>query len=298
MLSNLDVEDRLFTAYAQYENANYAGTSRQIISEGYLSIDNIMTALLLDAGIDPTYNHQIKKKSFFKHFPNVLDEKITQGKNSRSIRPGVTKEEVDSFYDEWQKIRYSSYKITSYECRIRIIQVANIFQASIEYLAEKYSLNTCQLGEYIATTVNGCSLSAVDEHISRIHDERFDEAERIGEYLGCKLGIKMSETSNFCELGLSSDDEITQTLLRDNEEIAKIAGEVYTKFLQLTDKICVIRKNQMEENLKCTASSVENARNFVLSLRVRYLGATILQEARDISNLFSMFTKTLNIRDK
>ena len=264
-----EVKDRLITGLHQFLNAQSAGSSRFVVADGYLAIDNYFTALLLEEDIDPTYNHKKKLDLIKENFNNLLE------KNN------ISKEDLLNFYNYWQEVRYSSATITPNET-LQFIRLCNRFISSvIKYMASKYNKTYEKLEEELYSEALGSRWLSFEKECSYIHDKWQEEAEIQGEMgYGSKIGNKILNPSNFCEIRAMADDKITKNILAENEEIGSAIAKFYSSFLNLVVQI---------ENIRTKKKDVDNDEvpNFMLSLKLRYLGQTMEEIAIDYGKRIS-----------
>lgn len=219
-----EVRERLITGLAQYLSAEAAGSSRFAVADGYLAVDNYFTALLLDAGIDPTRNHKRKLELAFQHFSQVF------------VDAQATRDEVELFYEAWQETRYSATLPTPGQT-IHYIRLAYRLLSEItNYLAARDGETKEALEEDLYTEVVGSRWATFEEQVSHVHDAVQQEIEDMGDRgIGPKLTNKILNTSNFCDVRVLSDDATTKQIVSTDPFFGKEVGEIYAKFLRLVD---------------------------------------------------------------
>jgi hypothetical protein len=93
------------------------------------------------------------------------------------------------------------------------------------------------LESLVSTKAFGFDFSEVAVAVGDAHERLFAAAEAAGEERSSKLGTKLAATTNYCELDVMTGDDLTQTIIRDDKEIAKAAARVYHAFADLMDRI-------------------------------------------------------------
>ncbi len=258
------VKDRLITGLAQYLSAQSAGSSRFAVADGYLAIDNYFSAILLDEGIDPTRNHRQKLNLILLHFGNLL------GKSE------ITQNDLEEFYKCWQKVRYSSAIPTPKETLNFIRMSYRVISAITQEIACRYGKSVDKLEEELYAEVLGSRWSSFEEECSYIHEMWQQEAEIQGEMdIGSKLGNKMLNPSNFCEIRALADDEITKEIIAKDPEFGSKVANFYQSFLKL---VVYVQNVRFKRNM-----NPDEIPNFMLSLRLRYHGQSMKEIAEDWS---------------
>lgn len=257
-----EVKDRLITGLAQYLSAQSAGSSRFAVADGYLAIDNYFSAILLDEGIDPTRNHKQKLELMLSHFRNLISE------------AEITQNNLEKFYECWQKVRYSS-AIPNPNETLNFVRLSyRVISAITQEIARRYAKSEDELEEELYTEVLGSRWSSFEEECSYIHEMWQQEAEIQGEMgHGYKLGNKMLNPSNFCEIRALADDPVTKDILADDSEFGSAVAKFYQLFLDL---VVHVQNTRRERGIEPNEIS-----NFMLSLRMRYHGQTMEEIAED-----------------
>lgn len=251
-----EVKDRLITGLAQYLSAQSAGSSRFAMADGYLAIDNYFSAILIDEGIDPTRNHKKKLNLMLSHFGNLIN------------KAKITKNDLEKFYKWWQKVRYSSVIPTPKET-LNFIRISNrVISAITQEIAFRYGKSVDELEEEIYTNVLGSRWSSFEEECSYIHEMWQHKAEIQAEMgIGSKLLNKMLNPSNYCEIRVLTDDEITKEIISKNSEFGSKVANFYQSFLKL---VMYVQNARLEKG-----TIPDEITNFMLSLRLRYHGQSI-----------------------
>lgn len=295
-----EVRDRLITGFIQYLSAESSGSGKTIINYAYLAIDNYFSALLIERGIKGIKNHQEKKKKVFKYWKSLF-----QGAN-------IAISDLDNFYNWWQDVRYSSVVPTpkqSIDFRRLTYKIIDIINS---YFADKHGMTSEELEEGLYEEVIGGRWLSFNEHIGRIHEKWQSEAEYFGEMgLGSKLGNKILNPSNFCNIAVFTDDEYTKGILVKNDEIGLKIASFYQSFLKLISSIQELRMvysvkkslnwNKIENSgdinknaaMKSIDESIKSGKgfnevtNFMLSLQLSYHGQKIEDITKDFVSVFS-----------
>jgi len=88
-----------------------------------------------------------------------------------------------------------------------------VFSVTIEEAAKQDGVSVEQLEENVYTSLLGDRFQAYQEAVSWLHDKSQNDAEIAGESgYESKLGNKLANPSNYCELSLVSDDAITRDI--------------------------------------------------------------------------------------
>jgi uncharacterized protein (UPF0332 family) len=269
-----EVKERLITGLIQYLSAQSSGSSRFAVDDGYLAIDNYFSAILLDEGIDPTRNHKQKIKLMFSHFGDLLQ------------KAEITQNDIEEFYDWWQKVRYSS-TIPTPSKTLYFLRLCNrIISVTLRELASRYSKSYNELEEELYTEILGNRWSSFEEKISYIHEAWQSEAEILGEMgIGSKLGNKMLNPSNFCEILVLADDEITKEIIAKDTEFGSQVADFYQSFLKL---VVYVQNARLEQGVEPNETT-----NFMLSLRLRYHGQSMKEIAEDWAKMIAKALESL-----
>ena len=153
-----EVKERLIVGLIQYLNARASGSTRFAIADGYLAIDNYFSATLLDSGINPPKNHKHKLKLMFKDHIALLQ------------RAEVSQEDLEEFYNNWQRVRYSNF-IPSPKEALNFLRLSyRIIHTIIEEFAHKDGKSYEELEEELYMEIMGSKSPKVRE-IGAIREE-------------------------------------------------------------------------------------------------------------------------------
>jgi hypothetical protein len=300
---NSEVKDRLVTGIGQYLNARSAGSAKFLVSEAYLAIDNYFTALLIDNGQKGVRNHQKKKKLIVENWNYLLQQ------------VNVSENELNVFYDWWQKVRYSS-EIPTPKQSISFFRLTDrIINTIIGFFADKCGKSFEELEEDLYAEVLGKRWLIYDDMISIIHENWQQEAELMGERgFGSKMGNKMLNPANFCDLATFTDDDVTRNIISKNDEIGHKIAKFYESFLKVVvsiqnlrtdhafkayssrvvnNKVSKVEIKRIVENFG-KSEEMDNVTNFMLSLRLSYQGRKMSEIAEDWSKAFSQVIDMIN----
>lgn len=90
------VSERVATAWEYKVRANSAGTPRSMISEGYLAIDNFLSAIIIEVhGQLTTRAHPAKIDQVEEDLPNLFEDRT------------VSFAEIREYHELWNEVRYS-----------------------------------------------------------------------------------------------------------------------------------------------------------------------------------------------
>ena len=107
---------------------------------------------------------------------------------------------------------------------------------------------------------------------------------------GSKLGNKIANPSNFCEIRALTDDAVTKSIVSNDGEFAHKIANFYDAFLNLVD---YVSQNRLDSGV-----DINEVPNYMLSLRMRYHGQTAKEIAEDFGKMISESIKKLTKEDK
>jgi hypothetical protein len=275
-----DVLLTLSLAKLYAHHANFAGTPRQAIADGYSAVDAVLTALLKHDRKPQPRNHKMKFEQAREHFPDAFAAESTVNGGSAYFAPGADWDSLASYYAEWLNSRYGAFTIGAAAAANRVRETHTVVSASIRFIARLEDMDADELEKLISERAFGFDFSEVSAAVGEAHDLLFQEAEIAGEMHGSKLGVKLAATTNYCDLDVTAGDELTQTILREDKEIAADAAMVYHKFVELAEKIQAKRLERISGGKpldKCTTEEMMNSPDFMLGLKARYHGGTMLE---------------------
>ncbi|MFA0658154.1 hypothetical protein AB4619_03350 [Vibrio splendidus] len=265
---NPDVEVKLIKGLEQLIAAGSAGIGRSVVADGYSAVDNYFSALLISKNLDNPFNHRKKLGIAL----NLIGSDLKAA--------GIKQQKIIDFYDVWQKTRYSMEPISpsdSFKYRNLADTLCSIVSAQI---AKSEGICVEDLSEKIYTSLLGGRWQAYQESLSHIHEHWQSQLEQLGESgYGSKLGNKLANPSNFCELTLLSDDEFIKKALADTEVVNIEVAELYNSYLNLVTKLVNFRGEQGVE--------LNDIPNFSLSLRMRYSGETAEETGSRFGSAFA-----------
>jgi hypothetical protein len=260
-----DVKNHLIAGLSYFLSAQPAGSCRFAVAESYLAIDNYFSAILLYEGIKPPHNHKEKLNLIHNRFKNIFD------------KAGVNQKDIDNFHDWWLKVRYSS-AIPGPNETIKFLRISDrIMSIIIEEIANRCGLTAESLENEVYADVLGKRWLRFDEECDLIHEKWQSEAEYLGEMgYGSKLGNKMLNPSNFCNIQVFTDDPITKEIIANDPNFSSNIGKFYDSFLKL-----VVYVQNMRIQRKIEADQIPN---FTLSLRVSYIGQSMKEIGEEWGN--------------
>lgn len=258
-------------------HADFAGTPRQAVADGYSCIDAALSALLKHEEIDPPRNHRQKLDMVRKLHPDMLAFHVVRRRNSTTYSPGGDWASIEAYYRQWLASRYSRFDLSASVASSRVVEAHQFLNATMRIIARKRKVNVWKLYKQVSRQAFGYDNSQLGNALGAMHDKLFFEAERMGEAYGSKLGTKLASTTNYCQLDIVTGDLLTQTLIKEDEEIADEGARVYLKFNQLVEKIIRKRRQKISERSGDTAAqdALNESPNFMLSMKARYHGATV-----------------------
>lgn len=255
------VWESLLNATEQLQSCESNGTTRGVIIDAYSCIDSCWSALSYLAGTTPSHNHKQKLDAVFPTISDTLASK------------DVSYDEIKSLYKLWLEVRYSQISVTPNEAYRRRMNAHLVFSVTIFEVAKHNGLSVDDVAKKLYTTLIGDRFQAYEEVISLLHEEYQRDAEIAGENgYGSKLGNKLANPSNYCELSLISNDMTTREILAKEDIVNNEVLVLYDTFLKI-----VMKLNEARHSKGVLLNDVPN---FSLGLRIRYTGASIqeLQE--------------------
>ena len=269
-----EVKDRLITGLVQYLSAQSAGSIRFAVADGYLAIDNYFSAILLENGIDPPRNHKQKFNLILSHFENLISE------------AEITQNDLEKFYECWQKVRYSSTTPTPKETLNFVRLSYRVISTIMQEIARRYNKSSDELETELYVEILGSRWSSFEEECSHIHEMWQQEAEIQAEMgHGSKFGNKMLNPSNFCEIRDFVDDPVTRNILANDSKVGSAVAKFYQSFLDL---VVLIQNTRYERGI-----DPNEIPNFMLSLRLRYHGQTMEEIAEDWGKAIAKVPKSI-----
>ena len=284
-----------FSIAKQYaQHADFAGTPRQAVADGYSAVDAVFSALLLHRGLTPPRNHKQKLDLVRHHFPNVLDaERIVNG-NSAIFCRGTDWTSIESFYNEWLFSRYDTLTMSAGQAVARVHEAHGVISGAIRFMARERGIKSFfDLETTIAELAFGYEFSEISTAVGEVHERLFWEAEQYGELCGAKLGTKLAATTNFCSLDLISGDDLTRSILKDDMEVATEAAHLYDRFIKLVELIDKKRLDQMSGGKAfkyCSREDHDQTPDFMLAMKARYHGSTMKETAERWAKSFARLT--------
>ena len=84
-------------------HANFAGTARQAISDGYSAVDAILSAILKYHGKPQPPNHKLKLDQVRTAYPDAFAMEMIVTESSSSYAPGADWDSLTKYYEQWLK---------------------------------------------------------------------------------------------------------------------------------------------------------------------------------------------------
>lgn len=277
-MASRDVVLKLALALQYAHHANFSGTPRQAIADGYSAIDAAMSAILAQDKIAPPRNHKQKLDQVWKAYPNMLAPKVTRRGNSVSYSPGGDWTSIESYYRQWLESRYSRFDLPPAQASGRVVETHQFVNAAMRMIARKMKIGVGKLGVRASEQAFGVTRSELGLAVGMMHDRLFSDAEEMGEMFGSKLGTKFASTTNYCELDIITGDSLTQEIIGEDVEIAMEGARVYAEFNELAEKIIEKRLRKILGERADEAASreaLDESPNFMLSMKARYHGGTV-----------------------
>ena len=270
-----EVKGRLIVGFSQYLNAQSAGSSKFTVSDSYLAIDNYFSALLIDCGIEPSRNHKQKLELILSKFGSLFDN------------AGISREDLERYYDCWQKVRYSP-EVPSPNDALNFLRLASrIISVITQEIAQRNGRRAKELEDELYKEILGSRWPSFEEECSRIHELWQHELEVQGEMgHGSKLGNKMLNPSNFSDIAVFSDDPVTKEIISEDSEVGAAIAKFYEHFMKL---VVLIQNIRYDQNV-----DINDIPNFMLSLRLRYHGQSMEEITKDWVKLISQAIESIN----
>ena len=270
-------------------HASYAGAPRQAIADGYSAIDAVLSALLLSVPEEPPRNHKAKLIKAKQLFPKIFDEHVENtGSSGISFSGGVPWADIEEFYVQWLDARYAKFDVPANEARQRVMQANRVVDAAKRYIAGTEKVEFIEVDNAVRESAFGFGDSEHYQALSDAHDHLFQKAEELGERLGRKLGIKMADVTNFCDLDLVAGDQATVEIIKADKAIASECAAIYIRLCALTDDLRNKRceKFAKDKGVDISDADVVNASpDFMFSLKFKYHGETTVHTAANLAAL-------------
>lgn len=272
-------------------HANYAGTARQAIADGYSAVDAAFSALLLDRGVDPPKNHNSKLVRVRSLFANLLDGYTEPLKNGARIVEGVAWDDVVAFYRQWLQARYEKFEATPLMARRRVAEAQRVLDFAIREVASAHDAGLADVKAQVDARAFGSSDCPLYEALSMAHDHLFDQAERLGEETGSKLGTKMAAATNFSSVDLVAGDELTRDIIKTDPDIARECARLHVQLCTMMESLRQKRQEALEkDHAAAPPESINRSTSFMFALRFRYHGEELSETgerlAQSLARLF------------
>lgn len=131
------------------DNAQFAGSPRHAIAEGYSAVDACFSALLIDAGQIPPRNHKDRLNSVMKLLPHLLDDYREARPDGGSFWPGVAWKSIETFYRDWLAARYEEFSAGPKDARVRIGQAHTVVTFAMRYVGKRHDFPAFGLDDKI-----------------------------------------------------------------------------------------------------------------------------------------------------
>ncbi|MEX2719729.1 MAG: hypothetical protein Q6370_025910 [Candidatus Sigynarchaeota archaeon] len=266
--------ERLIVGWEQYLEAEKGGNRRTIISNGYQALDNHFHAILLNKGIDPTFNHEEKLNLFIEHFSHIL--------KAVSIDVAVLRKYIKI----WKAMRYgkSCRILPNTDDALEYLRMTSfVCQAIRDEIAKDAGVDKDAIYDEIMTRIMGenwLGLYELDDHVlSKWEDERYN-----------RLSLKLVNPAAFSRLSVTSEDPSIIDALQHDGSIRSALITMYNQFLVIIEKI--------RENLVGTGPSSPNdidfariankSTAFLLSIAFCYHGKTGQRIAEEFEYMLKM----------
>jgi hypothetical protein len=205
---NEEVRLRLALAKQYAHHANFSGTPRQAVADGYSAVDAVLSALLLYGGIEPPRNHSQKFDQARKKYPDAFNAELITREGSSIFLQGADWNSLETYYEEWLTSRYEAFDIRPMAASDRVREALRVVDAAIRFLAKEENIDADELEKEISKLAFGYGYSEVSVAVSDAHDYLFQEAEAAGEERGAKLGVKLATATNYCDLDIVAGDAV------------------------------------------------------------------------------------------
>ena len=204
------------------------------VDQYYLTIDNILFAIILaKEGNLTTNDHRRKIVKFFNHL-----------KRRAKIR-SIDENDFHEFYELWSKSRYSLFfPKSSKNEKIRLFFM-HLIDFAITEIARSLKSDETILSQKVEELLEIYESESIQNEL--------EEAERLGDRYGGKMGMKLANPWNFIDVSLLTDRNDIREFLDDSEDIQ----ELFVDLIKNWDKI--ILKIQLE-NFKRIALEIADAK--------------------------------------
>jgi hypothetical protein len=231
-------------------------------------------------GVKQPRNHKLKFDLAHERYPAVFDASVFTKENTTLLKPGTDWSSLEAYYGEWLASRYDSFEMSAAMAASRVREALNVIDAAIRHIAAVDGMAADDLEKRVSTAAFGFDFSEVGNSVGDAHDRLFAAAEQAGEEHGSRLGTKMAAATNYCDLDVMAGDALTQSIIRDDKEIAEEAARVFHAFVELIERIQAKRLDLIsgsKPHEKCGVAEINKSPEFMLSLKARYHGGTVAE---------------------
>jgi hypothetical protein len=256
-----EVMKRLEVSKTFLATAWAAGSGRHAVVDGYLAVDNALSALLVDRGKNPRAGgHKDKISQAFEHAASAFS----------ALR--VSEEDLDDFRFRWDGFKYSRSEVSPREA-VRYLRLANrAFTAVATHLAQRDSTTFEELDEELQVRVFGYQYSLTEERLAELDHQLQWQLEVEGEQSGSKLANKVFNTNRLIAVMPLSEAQDVREAFATNEVVAGKVVDLYSTFIGLVDHL---------QMLRAAEGDFDRPTDFTLSIRLSYTGMTMTQMAED-----------------
>lgn len=271
-----EVLNRLVVAQIYLRTAWVAGSARHAIADGYLALDNALSALIIDSHQKPSFNHKAKIEQAFKYVPDLF------------TNLGVTEETLGHYLIDWQNVRYSGLVPARHEAFERLRLSERVIAVILRHVAVQNDLSVEDMETQVDERAFGAASSIVYDALGDIHEMLQNELEIDGDLHGAKLGKKLANPSNFADALVLASDQLSQKIVAGDETAARRIAELYYRFLNVIQYIQIQRF--------ADGIPMEEVMNFSLSLRFSFDGRSFKEIADDFQALVAEMEKQTSAR--
>lgn len=252
--------ERLEVSKAFMAVSQAAGSGRHTVAEGFLAVDNALSALIIDCGATLDFNHEKKIHRAFQLAPTIFEP----------LR--VSEADLEEFRTRWNGVRYSMAEVSPRES-VRYLRLANrAITAVVTHLAQRYGRTLEDLDEELEERVFGYRYSLTEARLAELDNQLQWQLEVEGEQSGGKLANKIFNTNRLIAIKVLSEAQDVRHAFASNDAVAVKVVDLYSTFITLVDHLQMLRGSE---------GDYDRTTDFSLSIRLSYTGMTMRQITED-----------------
>ena len=140
-------------------HANFAGTPRQAVADGYSAVDASFSALLKYDGKRQLRNHKLKLEMARENYPDAFAAETTVTENSTLYAPEADWDSLVAYYEEWLQARYETFSMGAGAAARRVRESHTVVSAALRFLAKKDGITSAELDKQVSERAFGFDFS-------------------------------------------------------------------------------------------------------------------------------------------